>query len=180
MRLLRQADILPYRQADVYSRRTAHDPDSASRSRSCIAMLERFPLISRFTVPFADIDMMQHVNNVAYIRWAEMMRAEYFAQVTNEPINGQRGIIQATIDFSYERQLHYREKIAIGCRISRIGTKSWDFDYEIWSESYGQRAARGITTVVAFDFVAQASIPIPQSWRDAIAAYEQGPQRFFV
>jgi len=143
-------------------------------------MLDGFPLVSRFTVPFADIDMMQHVNNVAYIRWAEMMRAEYFAQVMQEPINGKRGIIQATINFSYERQLHYRENIAIGCRISRIGTKSWDFEYEIWSETHGHRAARGITTVVAFDFVAQASIAIPQEWRDAIAEYEKGPQRFFV
>ena len=143
-------------------------------------MLDGFPLVSRFTIPFADIDMMQHVNNVAYIRWAEMMRSEYFAQVMQEPINGRHGIIQATINFTYERQLHYRESIAVGCRISRVGTKSWDFAYEIWSECHGHRAAYGITTVVAYDFVAQQSIPIPQSWRDAIAAYEAGPQRSFV
>jgi acyl-CoA thioester hydrolase len=143
-------------------------------------MLEGFPLVSRFTVPFADIDMMQHVNNVAYIRWAEMMRSEYFAQVMNEPINGERGIIQATIDFTYERQLHYREKIVIGIRIPRIGTKSWDFEYEVWSESKGHRAARGITTMVAFDFIAQRTIAMPQEWRDAIAAYEAGPQRVYA
>jgi acyl-CoA thioester hydrolase len=143
-------------------------------------MLEGFPLVSRFSVPFADIDMMQHVNNVAYIRWAEMMRSEYFAQVMQEPINGERGIIQATIDFTYERQLHYREKIAIGCRVPRIGTKSWDFEYEIWSETNARRAARGITTVVAFDFLTQASIVIPASWREAIAVYQAGPQHFFV
>ena len=143
-------------------------------------MLDGFPLVSRFSVPFADIDMMQHVNNVAYIRWAEMMRSEYFARVMNEPINGARGIIQATINFTYERQLHYRECIAVGCRISRIGNKSWDFAYEIWSETHGHRAAYGITTVVAYDFIAQATIQIPQSWRDAIAAYEAGPQQFFV
>jgi len=143
-------------------------------------MLEGFPLISRFTVPFADIDMMQHVNNVAYIRWAEMMRSEYFAQVMNVPINGDRGIIQATIDFTYERQLHYRERIAIGIRIPRIGTKSWDFEYEVWSETAGHRAARGITTVVAFDFVRQQTIAIPDHWREAIAAYEAGPQRTFA
>jgi acyl-CoA thioester hydrolase len=143
-------------------------------------MLDRFPLISRFTIPFADIDMMQHANNVAYIRWAEMMRSEYFAQVMQEPINGARGIIQATIDFTYERQLHYREAIAVGCRVSRIGTKSWDFAYEIWSETHDRRAAHGITTVVAYDFVEQRSIEIPQQWRAAIAAYEDGPQRTFV
>jgi len=143
-------------------------------------MLESYPLVSRFTVPFADIDMMQHVNNVAYLRWAEMMRSEYFAQVTGVPINGSRGIIQANIDFTYERQLRYREKIAIGCRISRIGTKSWDFEYEIWSETHNHRAARGITTMVAYDFEHQQTIVVPQEWRDAIAAYEAGPQNLYV
>ena len=143
-------------------------------------MLEGFPLISRFTVPFADIDMMQHVNNVAYIRWAEMMRAEYFARVIGVPINGDHGMIQASIDFTYERQLKYREKIAVGCRIPRLGTKSFDFEYEIWSETHEHRAARGITTVVAYDFVARKTIAIPPEWREAIAAYEAGPQYEFV
>jgi acyl-CoA thioester hydrolase len=142
-------------------------------------MLEGFPLLSRFSVPFADIDMMQHANNVAYIRWAEMMRSEYFAQVMKTPINGEHGIIQANIDFTYERQLKYREKIAVGCRISRIGTKSWDFEYEIWSETYGHRAAHGITTVVAYDFVQQQTIAIPAHWREAIASFEAGPQHEF-
>jgi acyl-CoA thioester hydrolase len=143
-------------------------------------MLEGFPLVSQFTVPFADIDMMQHVNNVAYIRWCEMMRSEYFAQVMNVPINGDRGIIQANIHFTYERQLRYREKIAIGIRIPRIGTKSWDYEYEIWSETQNHRAAHGTTTVVAYDFVDQKTIVVPEEWRDAIAAYEAGPQRFFT
>jgi acyl-CoA thioester hydrolase len=142
-------------------------------------MLEGFPLISRFSVPFADVDMMRHVNNVAYIRWTETMRSEYFAQVMQVPINGDHGMIQATINFTYERQLLYREQIAIGCKIPRIGTKSFDFYYEIWSETNRQRAAHGITTMVAFDFVTNWTIAVPQSWRDAIAEYESGPQRIY-
>jgi acyl-CoA thioester hydrolase len=143
-------------------------------------MLEGFPLVSRFTVPFADIDMMQHVNNVAYIRWAEMMRSEYFAQVMKTPINGDHGMIQATIDFTYERQLHYREEIEVGIRIPRLGTKSWDFEYEVWSRTHAHRAARGITTMVAYNFVAQQTMVVPADWREAIAAYEKGPQRTYA
>lgn len=142
-------------------------------------MLEGYPLIWRFSVPFADVDMMRHVNNVAYIRWAETMRAEYFAQVMRTPINGAHGMIQATINFTYERQLEYREQLALGVRIPRIGTKSFDFEYEIWSESQGRRAAHGITTMVAFDFEANQTIAVPQSWRESIAEYESGPQRIY-
>ena len=143
-------------------------------------MLEGFPLISRFTIPFADVDMMQHVNNVAYIRWCEMMRAEYFARVMKTPINGTMGMIQATINFTYERELQYREQIAIGVKISRVGTKSWDFYYEIWSETHNRRAANGVTTVVAYDFEHHTSIPVPEKWRSAIAEFEAGPQQLFV
>ena len=142
-------------------------------------MLEGFPLTSRFSVPFADVDMMRHVNNVAYIRWAETMRAEYFAQVMRTPINGDHGMIQATINFTYERQLLYREQIAIGIKIPRIGNKSFDFLYEIWSETNGHRVAHGITTMVAFDFQADQTIAVPQTWRESIAEYESGPQRIY-
>lgn len=142
-------------------------------------MLEGFPLATRFTVPFSDIDMMQHVNNVAYIRWAEMMRAEYFARVMGDAINGAEGMIQATINFEYERQLSFRENIAIGCKIPRIGSKSFDFAYEVWSEDQQHRAAHGTTTMVAYDFNANQTIVVPDAWRAAVATFEAGPQQFF-
>ncbi len=142
-------------------------------------MLEGFPLITPFTVPFADVDMMQHVNNVAYIRWAEMMRSEYFARVMKTPVNGDHGMIQASINFTYERQLTYRERIAVGVRVSRIGSKSFDFEYAVWSVDASHQAAHGFTTVVAYDFVARRTIVVPESWRENIAAYQSGPQEQF-
>jgi acyl-CoA thioester hydrolase len=139
-------------------------------------MLDDFRLIMRFAVPFGDVDMMQHVNNVAYVRWAETMRGEYFARVMGEDINSSKGMIQASINFTYERQLSYRERIAIGIRVSRIGTKSWDFEYGIWSEDHNHRVAHGVTTMVAFNFVENATIEVPGSWREAIAKFEAGSQ----
>ena len=143
-------------------------------------MLEGFPLISRFTVPFSDVDMLQHVNNLAYIRWCETMRVEYFARVMKEPLLGERGMIQANINFTYEHELRCRDIVAIGVKISRMGTKSFDFHYEIWNETAGVRSAHGSTTVVAFDFTKHATIEIPHEWRNAIDAFEKGPQHSFV
>ena len=142
-------------------------------------MLEGFPLVTSFSVPFGDVDMMQHVNNVAYIRWAEMMRSEYFARVMCTPINGERGMIQATINFTYERQLTYRERIAVGVRIPRVGGKSFDFEYAVWSSTAEYRAAHGITTMVAYDFLHGASIAIPEDWRRSIESFESGAQQRF-
>ena len=143
-------------------------------------MLDGFPLIMRFTVPFSDCDMLQHVNNVAYIRWCETVRTEYFARVMRSDITSERGMIQANIHFTYERQIGYREAIVIGVKVARIGNKSLDYGYEIWSETHNHRAAHGTTTVVAFDFVNHRTIEIPQTWRDAVAAFEAGPQQSFI
>jgi acyl-CoA thioester hydrolase len=153
---------------------------SSHHGRNAQPMLEGFPLVMRFTVPFSDCDMLQHVNNVAYIRWCETVRTEFFARVMGEDITSERGMIQANINFNYERQIEYRESIVIGVRVSRFGAKSLDFEYEIWSLTHDRRAARGTTTVVAFDFVNGKTIAVPQAWRDAVAAFEAGPQHSFI
>jgi acyl-CoA thioester hydrolase len=140
------------------------------------AMLEGFNLITRFTVPFGDVDMLQHVNNVAYVRWLETVRTEYFAQVLGADITSEKGMIQANINFHYEKQIAFREHIAVGVRVSRIGTKSLDYGYEIWSEDHKHRCAYGTTTVVAYDFVNHQTIAIPDEWRKAIDVFEMGPQ----
>src|ERR1035441_9723413 len=97
--------------------------------------LTDFRCVTRFRVPYCDVDMMQHVNHASYIVWAETARCIYFAEVLKEPINGANGVILARLQFEYAQPLDYREEVAVGCRISRLGRKSLDFTYEIWSET---------------------------------------------
>lgn len=81
-------------------------------------------------------------------------------------------MILPRLEFNYEQPLDYREEVAVGARISRMGRKSFDFVHEVWSESRQVRAARGVATMVAYDYAAKASIVIPERWRELIAAYE--------
>ena len=134
--------------------------------------LDEFSSITRFRVPFCDIDMLQHVNNASYVVWVETVRCNYFADVLKESLAGTNGVILARLELDYEQPLDYREDVAVGCRISRIGRKSFDFTYEIWSETRQLRAARGVSAMVAYDYSAKASIVIPERWREIIAAHE--------
>jgi acyl-CoA thioester hydrolase len=129
----------------------------------------------RFPVPFCDVDMLQHVNHAAYVVWAETIRCVYFDQVLKESLSGANGFIMARLVFDYEQPLDYREEVAVGCRIARIGRKSFDFAYEIWSETRQERAARGLSTMVAYNYEAKTSIVVPERWRDIITAYEMVP-----
>ncbi len=134
--------------------------------------LADFRCVMRFRVPFCDVDMMQHANHASYIVWAETARSVYFADVVGESVNGANGMILARLEFDYERPLDYLEQVAVGCRISRTGRKSSDFAYEIWSETRKERAANGITTMVAYDYEAKATRLVPERWREIIAGYE--------
>ena len=137
--------------------------------------LDEFKSITRFRVAFCDIDMLQHVNNAAYAVWAETARCVYHAEVLGESLTGANGIIVAKLEVNYERALIYRERVAIGCRVTRIGRKSFDYLFEIWSEDTNQRAAYCHTTLVAFNFETKNSVVIPQKWRELIAAHEVVP-----
>jgi acyl-CoA thioester hydrolase len=135
-------------------------------------MLADFRLVHRFRVTFADVDMMRHVNNVAYVRWAETLRTEYFGDVLAERVGGERGMILARTEVVYEKPIAYRENVAVGGRVARIGGKSFEFLNEIWSEDRDERCATVACTLVAFDYEANRTIAVPGIWREKIAAYE--------
>jgi acyl-CoA thioester hydrolase len=136
-------------------------------------MLEGYRKIHRFRVPFADVDMLGHANNVAYLRWAEHVRTEYFAEVIGGEIGGKNGMILAKMEIVYERPIAYREAVAVGARISRIGTKSFDFAHEVWSEDAGALCAALTSTLVAIDYTTNATIVVPDAWRAIVADYER-------
>jgi acyl-CoA thioester hydrolase len=135
-------------------------------------LLEGYRYIDRFRVPFFEIDMLRHANHIAYIRWAETARCAYFEEVLGEKITGRRGCIAARLEIDYRAPLEWRESVAIGCRISRFGKKSFDTQYEIWSESRGILAATLLVTCVAYDYETGRSIAVPDEWRRRTAEYE--------
>ena len=134
--------------------------------------LNEFSSITRFRVAFCDIDMLQHVNNAAYVVWAETARCVYFDEVLHESLTGTSGMVVAKLEVNYERALTYLEHVALGCRVSRIGRKSFDILFEYWSEDTNQRAAHCHQTLVAFNFETKTSVPIPPKWREIVAAHE--------
>ncbi len=134
--------------------------------------LSDFRFVQRFPVAFDDVDMMQHVNNVAYFIWTQTARCDYFVEVLKQPITAKSSIIIARHELDYEAPLDFREQVAVGCRVSRIGRKSLDLTYEIWSESRNVRSAFGHSTAVAYNYETRQSMEVPQAWREAITKYE--------
>src|SRR3974390_1443952 len=134
--------------------------------------LPDFRCVNRFRVPYCAVYMLHHVNHAAYIVWAETVRCEYFTEVLKEPLNGTNGMILASLQFEYAQPLDYREEVAVACRISRLGRKSFDFSYEIWSETRRLLAAHGTSTMVAFDYKSPPSLFVPHRGGEAVIGFE--------
>jgi acyl-CoA thioester hydrolase len=133
-------------------------------------------MVQRFHVPFRDVDMFDHVNNVAYMTWCEDIRIRYFELVLGEPIKGgKHGMIIVRMEYHYLKQVFYNDEIVLGGRISRIGKKSFDLHYEVWNETRKERAGWGLSVLVAFDYAANHSIAIPPGWHARIKAFETVP-----
>jgi acyl-CoA thioester hydrolase len=125
-------------------------------------------------VEMSDLDVFRHVNNVRYAAWAESIRAAYVSDVLRRDMFAPGpGVILVRHDLTYETPLAWRERLVLGGRLLRFGTKSFDFEVIVWSQAQQRRACRSLATLVAYDHAAGRSIPIPAEWRAAAAAFEK-------
>jgi acyl-CoA thioester hydrolase len=132
--------------------------------------LEEFRYRYDFRVVFRDVDYYRHVNNAVYITYMETARIDYCGVVLDKPLGSVQNVIMASQRFDYEQQAQYDDRLVMGVRTSRIGTKSLDFTYELWRGD--ERIGRGLSTLVAFDYEANRSIAVPDEWRRRVAEYE--------
>jgi acyl-CoA thioester hydrolase len=124
-------------------------------------------------VRFADMDALHHVNHATYFTYMETARIHYCRDVFDW--GGQSdsmGVIIAQAACQYKLPLIFGDKVTCHMRASRIGGKSFDFEYILVRSSDDVIAAEGSTVQVAFDYTRQVSIAVPDRWRAAILAYE--------
>jgi acyl-CoA thioester hydrolase len=132
--------------------------------------LEDFRYRLDIRVVFRDVDFYRHVNNAVYITYMETARIDYCGVAFGKPLGSPQNVIMASQRFDYEKQAQYDDRLVMGCRTSRIGTKSLEFTYELWRAD--ERIGHGLSTLVAFDYEANRSIAVPDTWRRRIAEYE--------
>jgi acyl-CoA thioester hydrolase len=146
-------------------------------TNSSPAELAEFAVVVPWPVQWGDQDAFGHVNNTVYFRWVETARIAYLEKIDlrettpTQPL----GPILAAVSCNYRRQVRFPDTIRIGVRVSRVGRSSCGMEHILWSERQQAVVADGQATIVMFDYSKNASCPIPQDIRAAIAALEQRP-----
>lgn len=132
------------------------------------------------TVRFADLDTLGHLNHATYLTYMEHARICYVRDVCGW--QGFRenwaslGMILARAEVDYKRPVTFGDMVTVYTRAIRLGGKSFDLQYALTvqddADSPAHLAAEAITVMVAYDYDAGQTVPVPQTWRDAMQSYE--------
>lgn len=120
-------------------------------------------------VRFRDIDAMGHVNNAVYATYVEQARAEYFEQVLEDGLDAVSTVL-ASLELSYERPILLEQSVRVEIDVPELGRSSLPMTYEIFAD--GDRAATAKSVQVFLDPDTDSSYPIPDRFRERIAAFE--------
>jgi acyl-CoA thioester hydrolase len=123
-------------------------------------------------VEFRDVDVADHVNNAVYLTYLETARIAYLREVLGDGFLYQLQLILAHITVDFRAPAHFPETLEIGARVSRVGTKSFTMEHEIRGGD-GRLVAEASSVLVAYDYEADASMPVPEEWRRRLNAYEE-------
>ena len=108
-------------------------------------------------VRFNDVDGMGHVNNALYLTYLEHCRMRFFTEVAGSTSERDFPFILAHAALDYKNPMKMNAQPAVKMWTSRIGGKSWDFDYEIKDKKTSIIYATGKTVQVAYDYKLEKS-----------------------
>lgn len=125
-------------------------------------------------VRYGDIDAQGHVNNARAFTYMELGRVKYLQHLGLWDGRDFQaiGIILAEASCTYKAPILFTQRLRVGVRTSKIGTKSIEFTYSIEDDDTGLVVATGRTVQVTYDYLRGASIPVPDHWREVIQAFE--------
>jgi acyl-CoA thioester hydrolase len=122
--------------------------------------------VYRDTVRFRDLDGMGHVNNAVFLTYMESARIAYLSAL-GAGDNPQQSLILARAEVDFRSPIAFGEDVEVGVRTSRMGTKSFELEYEVRAD--GRVAAEGKSVLVGYDYERRAAVEIPAEWREWLA-----------
>jgi acyl-CoA thioester hydrolase len=117
----------------------------------------------RETVRFRDLDALGHVNNAVFLTYMESARTAWAMQQGLMTGVDDLPLILARVEVDFRAPVELGETVEVTIRPGRVGTKSFDLEYELRAD--GRVVAEGRSVLVGYDYAASESIPIPDEWR---------------
>ena len=118
-----------------------------------------YPWTRREHVRFRDVDAMGHVNNAVYSTYLEQARIGI--------LGGLEPFILARVEIDFRAELRAGADVEVRSRCSRVGTKSFDLQHEIWSAD--RLVAEAKSVLVGYDYVLGQSVPLSDNLKERLS-----------
>jgi acyl-CoA thioester hydrolase len=128
-------------------------------------------------VRFGDLDAMQHMNNVEFLRFFETARIDYIRQLSPEHAPTQRrefGFIFAECHIAYRAPAFFDDAIRTYVWPSELRRSSLRVAFEMRVDD-DRLVADGWGTLVGYDYDAGRAQPIPEAFRELIEPQLSAP-----
>ena len=112
-----------------------------------------------------DMDAIGHINHATYLTYFETVRVDFLNKLGFDLLKRGMdvGVILASMKIDYIRQSSHPNEFALGCRIIRLGHKSFDLLSVIFDKNKPTPVAIGVFTLVTFDYKTQKSIALTEN-----------------
>lgn len=138
-------------------------------------MNTKFKTQFKVTTRFSDVDAFGHVNNACFFSFMEEGRVNYFKKIFPEKSILDFSLfpfILAEAKCSYKKPVFCHQTLIVALGVTHIGTKSFTMEYDLFETTSQDLVATGQSIQVMFDYDANQSIKIPQSFKDKLNEQE--------
>ncbi len=127
---------------------------------------------AKIQVRFADLDVMEHVNNAVYLSYFEMARVHYFRELLGTEWDWKaNGVLIVRNEIDYIQPILLNDEPEIQVFLHKIGSKSIHLKYEVWAK--GSLRTTGASVMVSFDATQMKTIEVPHEMRAALNQLEK-------
>jgi acyl-CoA thioester hydrolase len=121
-----------------------------------------WPMRRRFSVPYHDLDVLNHLNHAAYFPMMETLRCDYYLPLLGTTNPAAIDIIVAEATCRYLAPVQYGDEL-VGevAPVRPLGRTSFTLVYRFAQSATGTVTARGRTVLVSYDYPNSTKKPIP-------------------
>ncbi len=135
--------------------------------------MNHFPVKLPLRIDWSEMDLFAHVNNVAYFKYIQASRVNYWEQTGLAATFSETkiGPILLSTSCNFIKPLFYPGNIVVEATMEFMKNTSFGIHHRILNEQ-DEVAAEAHDVIVCFDFNKNEKVQIPESFRKTVEAIE--------
>jgi acyl-CoA thioester hydrolase len=135
--------------------------------------MDNYPVKLNLRIDWSEMDLFGHVNNVAYFKYIQASRVNYWESIGLVRIfeENKIGPILLSASCQFRKPLRYPGNIVIQARMDFIKNTSFGIHHQVLNEQ-NEIAAEAQDVIVMYDFNKNSKVPFPDGYRRVVEKME--------